>query len=100
MSIDTENKKAGVKFGLVKVGKHKETRWLHESTIKAAGHKMKAVAHTGCVTTGLSHINQNCITTQGIGGHRKQPCTGAESGVYAHWQPDQGVLPICVISLV
>jgi alpha-glucosidase len=64
---------AGIKFGFVQVGSQKATRWLHESIIKVADHKMIADVHDEYRTTGFSRTCPNFLTMEGIRGDEESP---------------------------
>jgi len=63
----------GVKFGFVRVGEQKWTRWLHEAVRKAAEHKLLVDIHDGYRPTGFSRTYPNLLRQEGIRGNEHMP---------------------------
>jgi len=64
---------AGIKFGFVRVGTQDATKWLHESIIKAADHKLVVDVHDEYRPTGFSRTYPNLLTMEGIRGDEESP---------------------------
>jgi len=63
----------GVKYGFVRVGSQKWTRWLHEAVAKAAKHRLMVDVHDEYRPTGVSRTWPNFMTQEGIGGNETMP---------------------------
>jgi alpha-glucosidase len=64
---------AGVKFGFVRVGEQKWSRWLHDSVGKAAEHRLLVDIHDAYRPTGVSRTWPNLLTQEGIRGNEHMP---------------------------
>jgi len=64
---------AGVKYGFVRVGPQRWTRWLHEAVEKAAAHRLMVDVHDEYRPTGVSRTWPNLMTQEGIGGNETMP---------------------------
>lgn len=64
---------AGIKFGFVNVGSQEWTKWVHESVIKCADHKMVVDIHDDYRPTGWSRTYPNLLTQEGIHGNEEMP---------------------------
>ncbi len=65
----------GIKFGFVKHGSQKWTRWLHESIAKAADHGLLAYVHDDYRPVGYSRTYPNLMTQEGVRGDEETPPT-------------------------
>ena len=63
----------GVKYGFVKVGSQKATRWLHEAVRKAAAHQLMVDIHDEYRPTGFERTYPNLMTAEGIRGDEATP---------------------------
>lgn len=63
----------GLKYGFVRVGSQKWTRWLHEAVRKAADHNMIVDVHDEYRPTGFSRTYPNLMTQEGIRGNECMP---------------------------
>ena len=64
---------AGIKFGFVRVGSQKWTKWVHESVQKCADHEILVNIHDHYLPTGWSRTYPNLLTQEGIGGNEQMP---------------------------
>ncbi len=63
----------GVKYGFVRVGSQRWTRWLHDAVRKAADHRLMVDVHDEYRPTGYSRTYPNLMTQEGIGGDETTP---------------------------
>ncbi len=64
---------SGVKYGFVRVGSQRWTRWLHEAIRKAADHRLMVDIHDEYRPTGYSRTYPNLMTMEGIAGDETKP---------------------------
>ncbi|MCM2375279.1 glycoside hydrolase family 97 protein [Aporhodopirellula aestuarii] len=64
---------AGIKFGFVRVGDQKWTKWVHEAVKKCADHQIIVNIHDHYLPTGWSRTYPNLLTQEGIGGNEQMP---------------------------
>ena len=64
---------AGLKFGFVKVGSQKWTKWVHEAVKKCADYQMVVDIHDDYRPTGWSRTYPNLLTQEGIHGNEEMP---------------------------
>lgn len=65
----------GMKFGFVRVGPARWTRWLHQAVRDAAEHKLMVDIHDEYRPTGYSRSYPNLMTQEGIRGDEESPST-------------------------
>lgn len=63
----------GLKYGFVRVGSQKWTKWLHEAVRKAARYNMLVDIHDEYRPTGFSRTYPNLMTQEGIRGNECMP---------------------------
>jgi len=66
----------GVKFGFVRVGPQRWTRWLHDAVAKAAEHHLMVDIHDEYRPTGFSRTYPNLLTQEGVRGNEHMPTPG------------------------
>ena len=64
---------AGLKFGFVRHGDQKWTRWMHEAIAKCAKYELMVDVHDEYRMTGWQRTYPNFMTAEGIGGDETRP---------------------------